>query len=64
MERGQAGGGGGVLLARIDVRQDSTTLSGRLGHIPWPLLSLVSAQVAVSCGLSCRGTLTVNIAPL
>lgn len=50
--------------ARIDGRQDRATLSGRLGHIPWPLLSLVSAQVAVSCGLSFREILTVNMAPL
>lgn len=33
--------------ARIDVKKDSAAMSGRLGHRPWPLLSLVSAQVAV-----------------
>lgn len=40
VRRGREGG-------KIDVGQDGTALSGRLGHIPWPQLSLVSAQVAV-----------------
>lgn len=57
--RGRRRGGG-----RQGLMSDSTTLSGRLGHTPWPLFSLVSAQVAISCGLSCSGTLTVNIVPL